>query len=253
MIALLSMLFACDNAEAPEIRFVSPASGQTGVPADLPLRVVAGAPLLPETWELDEPVRVVDLVNEQPVTGRAMLDDQALTFTPDAPWPIGDFAWSVDLESGAPRGPEVDGRFENLQGEDSFSTDARLDVLATPLTRPKTLCLVLSRPATVTEVAAISITMVDGCCTAAGGALPVSLARLPVEEWGDPLQADPGDDPGLDVWCHAFEAGELEPGATIEIDVDGRTFTSVADAYNVPDTLARLRRATCVPRSACAP
>ena len=60
MLVLTLLLVACDDGAAPEVRFISPASGQTGVPTDLPLRVVTGEPMLPATWELSDPVRVVD-------------------------------------------------------------------------------------------------------------------------------------------------------------------------------------------------
>jgi hypothetical protein len=252
---LAAGMIACAPVELPqpEASFLSPALGQTAVPTGLPLRAASFGHGIPSGYALGQPFTVVDLDARTAVEGTVAIDADAVTFAPRGGWQEGRrYRWTFGAPATLPHGPEH--RLPStLDGVAWFSTGSDLRVLDAVITRPKRLCVVLSRPATEDEVAAIDLSLVDGCCTEPGAPIGVELEHLPAAEWGDVLELDPRDDPGLDVACHAFDSGELEPESTLRIEVGDASWEGAVPTGTLPEVFDSLRRGSCEPLADCPP
>lgn len=228
---LLLLSFACATDPGPELAWVSPAVGQTGVPENLPLRVgIAGA--WPEDYPTGGAIEVWD-ADGALVAGEVDLAGSVVFFLPETAW-INDatYVWRWGFDGGAPHAPT------GLPSapEDHvmrFQVGGAVEVLGVALAASETPCVVTSAP---------------------GGTVPFDRLRVRGQDVAffdvyryagtdaDVTEPYPDGDPGLDVVCLAtatpLDAFVDEP---VVVNYAGRSWTGPLQA-DVGDLVASLRR-----------
>ena len=251
-VVALTLAGCIDDGESVDAAYIAPARGQTMVALGAPLQVYMSGHGLPPDYDPGEPVRVVDLARGGLVEGVTKIEGDELSFTPLEGWlPDSDYAWTIDLSTPQAHGPEY--AFpQHVAGAASFSTSANLALLGVALSPGRELCIVLSRPATATEVDHLVATASEGCCLAEGEQLDLDLQPLPQEDWGDPVQINE-ESPGIDVYCDVLDDIQFHPTSVLKIELEGMVWWAEVQAQRIGQLIADLRRAECQPVHACPP
>jgi hypothetical protein len=234
------LVLACGRSDGEPIagdrEFIAPADGQTGIEADLPLRIVAPSLEIPPGYPIGDLITVVDVGAETQVAGGTVVENGEARFLPDAPWTAGaTYVWGVfDLEAW-PHGPEYDVP-EVLVGDARFVVEDTLDLLGATLERTTEPCLVFSEPVLDRAIDEIEL-RVEG--------RPIPWAEVwPMdgEWWRDPYELLPSD-AGIDVIC--FDTGEelLAPDVPVQVVWDGHEWVRLLERRRPGGVVAELRRA----------
>lgn len=241
---LLLLTFACTHEPGPDVAWISPADGQTGVPGDLPVRVGIAGPW-PEDYPLGGAISVWDSAGE-PVDGETDLADDSVFFLPTNPWQNDErFVWRWGFDGAAPHaptleaiGPAADPRPTTY----TFVVGGAVELLGIGLRGNESPCVITSAPAGDVPFDRLRV----------GGA-DVPFFDVYRDTGGeDDLTAPyPGGDPGIDALCFAT-ATDLgaQVGEDVLVNYAGRSWRGTLSA-DLGELVAEIRRLA--PREESAP
>ncbi|MFT7521894.1 MAG: hypothetical protein ACI9MC_004046 [Kiritimatiellia bacterium] len=208
-VPVLILLAACTSgSDAPQgDRYIAPLDGQTAVPTDARLIVVAEDMSLPPDYPLLELFRVVDMDEGGRVEGSVKRFTDFFEFIPNSQWDADRrYGWVIDVPPPVPHGPHL--TFPDILGEPStFETSSRINVLGGSVDLDDRVCVVMSRLLRAADKGDWRLSLNDEHIDDVVGSL------LPRGEWGPDLDFV-ANDQGVDVMCLDFPQDDTDQSPT---------------------------------------
>lgn len=228
-VALLVALAGCAADDTPA-SWLEPADGQTGVPADLAVRVAGAGAELPPDYPIDAVVTVVDYDGGGHVGGRFAIDGDDVWFEPWAGFRDDTrYAVTVRQPDTVPHGPEFVVP-ANLIGTTLFETGDAVRILSRGAFEGEQACVILSRPADAVPDD-VRITADD---------VEVSDAALVPVAFAAPVTLQDGD-PGFEVRC-VESAQTFAPGTWLRVFWGDESYHVALGDGSIDDVLAEQYR-----------
>ena len=232
---LLLLTFACTNDPGPDVAWISPADGQTGVPGDLPVRVGIAGPW-PSDYPLAGAISVWDAAG-QPIEGETDNAGDVAFFMPAEPWENdARFVWRWGFDEAPPHGPKSEAIGPAIDPRPStytFVVGGAIELLGIALRGDKTPCVIASAPAGDVPFDRLRV-----------GGEDIAFFDVYRDTGGrDDLTASyPGGDPGVDVLCFGTATPLTDRvGEAVLVNYAGRSWSGTLSA-DIGALLAEVRR-----------